>query len=125
MFGFNNRIEISDLRLKVAEVEKENAVLQRQLKNAHDDLALIASESKNATPYIDFDIMRVFSIERNNEGRAPCTMLGYYMNDPVMSSDGEMLINRDVVKEWTLFCNTDRHEELVSKFIEWKKSNGN
>lgn len=119
-------VNISELRGRITELEVALARANNSLTEANAKLRDIENETTKATPMIDFDTMRVFSIERNVAiDKKPCTIIGYYMNDPVLSSDGEMVVNRDEVKEWTLYCNEQRHEELVKKFIEWKKQNGN
>jgi hypothetical protein len=105
----------------IRELEKENAALKLQVNSLLADIAQFNNEALAATPYIDFDTMRVFSIERQlREHGIPETIIGYYMDKPVISHDGEMIIHRDVVKEWVLYCNTQRHEELIKQFIEWK-----
>jgi hypothetical protein len=119
-----DKIETSELYARLADMERANAALQGKLDSTQRELDKFKSEFAKATPCIDFDIMRVFSIERNPGNGLACTMIGYYMNEPVISSDGEMIVNRDVVKEWTLYCNTERHEELIKQFIEWKAKNG-
>lgn len=125
-FFNSDLVNISELRGRITELEVALARANNSLTEANARLREIENETTKATPMIDFDTMRVFSIERNMTiDKKPCTIIGYYMNDPVLSSDGEMVVNRDEVKEWTLYCNEQRHEELVKKFIEWKKQNGN
>lgn len=126
-FFNSDLVNISEyLRGRITELEVALARANNSLTEANAKLRDIENETTKATPMIDFDTMRVFSIERNMTiDKKPCTIIGYYMNDPVLSSDGEMVVDRDEVKEWTLYCNEQRHEELVKKFIEWKKQNGN
>lgn len=125
-FFNSDLVNISELRGRITELEVALARANNSLTEANAKLREIENETTKATPMIDFDTMRVFSIERNMTiDKKPCTIIGYYMNDPVLSSDGEMVVDRDEVKEWPLYCNEQRHEELVKKFIEWKKQNGN
>ena len=123
IFGINNKIEMSDMKVRIGELEAENFRLKDQLQRAKEEIEKINGYTAMCTPCIDFDTMRVFSIERNSGNGQPRTILGYYMSEPTISSDGEMIVNRDVVKEWTLHCNTQHHEALVKKFIEWKAKN--
>ena len=125
MFGIS-KIKFSDMKVRLSEVEDENRSLVKRIKGLEDLLASFNSEVTAAKPMIDFDIMRVFSIERNVNSNKPCTIIGYYMNEPTISSDGEMVVDTDVVKEWTLYCNDARHAELIEEFKQWKaKQNGN
>lgn len=98
-FSKPNNVEVAELRNRIRDVE---------------------DATTKASVVIDFDTMRVFSIERNISSNRPCTIIGYYMSEPVLSSDGEMIVNRDDAKEWNLYCNEQRHEELVRAFKEWK-----
>lgn len=109
----------SEMRDRIAE-------LKLQLAEANAKLQAYEDETTKASVEIDFNQMRVFSIERNFCNDRPCTIVGYYMNDPVISADGEMIVNRDKVKEWTLYCDAARHQELVKEFKKWKtEQNGN
>lgn len=96
------------------ELEAELAQCKKIIEQVNEDLT-------KCTPMIDFDTMRVFSIERLAQNNRPCTIIGYYTQDPVISSDGEMIVMKDTVHEWTLYCSNDRHEELVKKYLDWKK----
>lgn len=117
IFGINDKLKLSDMKVRIEQLESELNGYKRMLAELNSEVAA-------AKPCIDFDTMRVFSIERNVNDNRPCTIIGYYMNDPVISSDGEMIVDRDKVKEWTLYCNNDRHAELVEEFKQWKKQNG-
>lgn len=101
------------------EVVKENQELRDKLEVAERRLAaleLANIKRHDCEPAIDFNAMRVFSIERNTSCDVPVTILGYYMQEPVISSDGEMIVMRDIVCEWTLYCNEERHADLVKQF---------
>lgn len=116
VFNFKNKHELSELRTRITELE--NALGKANLR-----LRMLDSEVADATPMIDFDTMRVFSIERNrSENDVSYTTIGYYMQEPVMSNDGEMVIMKDVVREWLLHCNISHHEQLVKNFIAWKQT---
>lgn len=99
---------------------REHEELQSKYKSLEQHLANINSDLRKAKPMIDFDNMRVFSIERMVHNNVPTTILGYFLAEPVLSSDGEMIVMKDIVKEWYLYCNNERHEELVAEFQKWK-----
>jgi hypothetical protein len=103
-----------------ADLENELAEAKKQIEYCTKVIEEMNSEIAACTPMIDFDTMRVFSIERVVSNNRGSTIIGYYIQEPVLSSDGEMVVLKDVVKEWTLYCNTERHEELVKKYIAWK-----
>ena len=119
-FSKPNNTEIAELRNRIRDLELELVRKDNALTEANARLRDVEDATTKASVAIDFDTMRVFSIERNISNNRPCTIIGYYMNDPVLSSDGEMIVNRDDVKEWTLYCNEQRHEELVRAFKGWK-----
>ena len=125
MFGID-KIKFSDMKVRIEELEAENKQLKQQVKNTEQMIAEINSELTAAKPVLDFDLMRVFSIERHVNNNKPCTIVGFFEKEPVMSSDGEMIVTKDVHKEWYLYCNTARHTELVEEFKQWKATqNGN
>ena len=102
------------------EVVRENQELREKLGVSERRLAayeLATIHANKCEPVIDFNTLRVFSIERmHRENGQHITVLGYFLAEPVISSDGEMIVMRDVVHEWTLQCNEDRHAELVKQF---------
>lgn len=101
----------------IAELVEENENLKRQLDS-------INSAITACTPLIDFDNMRVCSIERLVYNDRPATIIGHIMYEPVIEN-GAVVAEREKLKEWTLYCNNERHEELVKEFKEWKaKQNG-
>lgn len=112
MFWKNKDLKHENTKLKI-----EIDVLKLQLKT-------IENQITEADVFIDFDRMKVFSIERSiKDGKTPCTIIGYYMNDPIVSYDGEMIVNRDVVREWNIYCSDKQHTELIANFKIWKKLN--
>ena len=114
ILGINDKLKFSDMKVRIGNLEDELAAYKKLLAEANDSVAA-------AEPSIDFNSMRVFSIERTVSNNKPCTVLGYYINDPIVSADGEMIVDRDKVKEWTLYCNNDRHATLVEEFKLWKQ----
>lgn len=79
----------------------------------------IDSDMKNASFAIDWDAMKVFSVERNWNNGIPCTILGYMLSEPAVHTE-EQVTYKDVVREWTLHCSAEKHEELVKEFNLWK-----
>lgn len=119
---FFNKIALSDLKVENQDLKKRISDLENQVSNYDRLIAEINSDLTKCEPVIDFTTMRVFSIERHVSNNKPCTILGYFLNEPVVSSDGEMVVDRDVTKEWTLYCSNERHAELVEKFKAYNAS---
>lgn len=118
LFGLN-RIMVSDLKCQVEDLKKENERLQFAVDAYKKRLE---SEMANASYAIDWDAMKVFSIERMWENGLPKTILGYILSEPIVTTEGDdqRVTTKDVVREWTLYCSAEKHEELVKEFVEWK-----
>lgn len=108
---------------KIDELTRENANLKNQVKSLKQIIDDINSAVTACKPVIDFNTMRIFSIERNVNNNRPCTIIGFWEEEPVLSSDGEMIVKKDVHKEWYLYCNNERHAELIEEFKDWKTQN--
>lgn len=119
---FFNKIALSDLKVENQDLKKRIADLENQVSNYARLIADINSDLTKCEFAIDFTTMRVFSIERHVSNNRPCTIIGHFVNEPVVSSDGEMIVDRDVTKEWTLYCSNERHAELVEKFKAYNAS---
>lgn len=119
---FFNKIAQSDLKVENSDLKKKVEQLTTEVKQYERLLAQINSDLTNCEFAIDFNTMRVFSIERHVSNNRPCTIIGHFVNEPVVSSDGEMIVDRDVTKEWTLYCSNERHNELVEKFRAYNAS---
>jgi len=113
---FSDKIALSDLKVENEDLRNEIARLKTEIENFNLLIADINKDLTKCEPAIDFSTMRVFSIERHVSNNRPCTIIGHLMNDPVVSSDGEMIVDRDVTREWTLYCSNERHAELVERF---------
>lgn len=103
------------------ELELENS----QLKYANDVYRQrLETEMANASFAIDWDAMKVFSIERVWDNGIPKTILGYMLSEPAVHTEGEngeqRITYKDIVREWTLWCSAEKHEQLVSEFGAWK-----
>lgn len=116
MMFFSDKIALSDLKVENGELKQKIKNLENQIGQYEKLLDGINSELTKCEPAIDFTTMRVFSIERHVSNNKPCTIIGHFVNEPVVSSDGEMIVDRDVTKEWTLYCSNDRHAELIAQF---------
>lgn len=101
------------------ELEKENSDL-RYAVDAYKKR--LETEMANASFGIDWDAMNVFSIERLWENGLPKTILGYILEEPIVYTEGDdqRVTHKDVVREWTLYCSAEKHEQLVAEFNEWK-----
>ena len=120
MFGLSNKILISDLKVEIADLKKEND----KLKYANEAYQKrLVGEMEKASVSIDWDAMKVFSVERMWDNGLPKTVLGYMLSEPVITTEGEneqRVTYKDIVREWTLYCSAEKHEELVKEFVEWK-----
>jgi predicted RNase H-like nuclease (RuvC/YqgF family) len=103
---FTNKLEVSNLKVKL---EDANANVER-LKVELLKMKTNEDTSKGTVP-VDFSKIRCFSVERNECGHRPCTILGYNL-----LSDAENIGPR----EWTLYCSAEQHENLVEYFNEQK-----
>ena len=119
LFGVNP-ITHSNLKVELEDLKKEN----KDLKYANDAYKKrLDTEMSNASFAIDWDTMKVFSVERMWENGLPKTILGYMLSEPVITTEGEgeqRVTYKDIVREWTLYCSAEKHEELVAQFTEWK-----
>ena len=115
MFGF---AKAQVLNKENDKLKEENERLQKEVNRL---LNLINGSIASAEAYFDFKNMRVFSVERNGHDNKPCTIIGYLLREPVLSSDGEMIVEKDVVREWYLYCNEERHQQLVDQFKKVNK----
>lgn len=119
LFGVNP-ITHSNLKVELEDLKKENEKLAYANKVYKERLE---SEMANASFAIDWDTMKVFSIERMWENGLPKTILGHILSEPVVTTSGEgveRVTEKDIVREWTLYCSAAKHEELVKEFIAWK-----
>lgn len=121
LFGINP-ITHSNLKVELEEIKKEN----ERLKYANEAYQKrLVGEMETASFGIDWDAMKVFSIERLWENGLPKTILGYMLSEPAVHTEGEAgeqrVTFKDVVREWTLYCSAEKHEELVKQFNEYVK----
>lgn len=118
---FKKQIDAApELREEIRILKEENKRLEDQRDGLQNLIDKINKSNTASEPVIDFDTMRVFSIERNAKDNLPVTILGHFLAEPVLSSDGEMIVSKDIIREWYLYINDERHNELVEKFKAWK-----
>ena len=115
-FGAIDRLTYSNLKCELEDLRNENEKLKVD-NNAYKKR--IDGEFSNASFAIDWDAMKVFSVERNFGFNGPVTILGYMLSEPATHTEGTVTF-KDVVREWTLHCSAETHEKLVKEFTEWK-----
>lgn len=119
MFGID-RLTFSNLKVELEELKREN----KDLKHANDVYKKrLESEMSKASFSIDWDAMKAFSIERMWENGLPKTVIGYMLSEPMVTTSGEgveRVTEKEIVREWTLYCSHEKHEELVAEFNTYK-----
>jgi hypothetical protein len=103
------KVECDDLRIENIRLRADNDAYRQRIDR----------EFASASFGIDWDAMKVFSVERNWGNGCPTTILGYMLTEPAVHTEGTVTY-KDVVREWTLHCSAEKHEQLVSEFNEWK-----
>lgn len=119
ILGFADKIKMSDLKVEIENLKKWN----ENLREANDAYRKrLEEEMATASFGIDWDAMKAFSVERNWNNGFPTTIIGYMLSDPVIHTEGDdqRVTYKDVVREWTLHCSAEKHEELVKEFNMWK-----
>lgn len=121
MFGMINRVEVSNLKVEIEDLKREN----KDLTYANDAYRKrLEGEMESASYAIDWDVMKAFSIERMWENGNHKTVIGYMLSEPMVTTSGEgveRVTEKDVVREWTLYCSASVHEELVKQFNDYVK----
>lgn len=116
LFGINP-ITHSNLKVELENLKQEN----EKLKYSNEAYrSRLVGEMETASFAIDWDAMKVFSVERNWQNGIPYTILGYMLSEPAVHTE-ETVTYKDVVREWTLYCSAAKHEELVKEFTAWKE----
>ena len=119
IFGVD-KIKFSDLKVNIEDLKKENEAL-KYANEAYKKR--LESEMVTASYAIDWDAMKVFSVERLWDNGIPKTILGYMLSEPMVTTSGEgveRVTEKDVIREWTLYCSAEKHEQLVKEFTKWK-----
>lgn len=111
------KIELSELRLRISELEQANEKLAYANKVYQERLE---SDYNKASYVIDWSAINAFSVERMWENGHQKTVIGYMLAEPVSTTEGGVT-TKDVVREWTLYCSHNEHERLVKEFSEYIK----
>lgn len=119
LFGVNP-ITHSNLKVELEDLKKEN----EKLVFANDAYRKrLVGEMESASFAIDWDAMKVFSVERVWDNGIPKTILGYMLSEPMVTTSGEgveRVTEKEIVREWSLYCSAQKHEELIKEFNVWK-----
>jgi hypothetical protein len=115
-------------KITISELKDEIASLRRSLNNQEQLVReyenRLNGEMASASFAIDWDVMKVFSVERNPSEHVPRTILGYMLSEPAVHTEGEngeqRVTYKDIVREWYLYCSAETHEKLVKEFTDWK-----
>jgi hypothetical protein len=111
----------ADALKRIKELESE--VERLEYANKAYQTRLVDDYSK-ASYSLDFAKMNAFSIERNWDNGTQKTIIGYMLQEPVVTTEGEgssKVTYKDVVREWSLFCSHEEHERLVKQFNDYVK----
>lgn len=121
LFGINP-LTHSNLKVELENLKKENEKLAYANKVYRERLE---GEMSKASFSIDWNTMNAFSIERGWNNGTLQTTIGHILQEPVIVTEGEgekKVTQKDVVREWTLYCSAEEHERLVQEFNDYKKS---
>jgi len=105
MWSWEKKDKGIDRTINKIEVKIDELIAERDdLKTQLDAMKKSLSDESFA---LDFEVVKVFSIERNIHDGEPCTIIGYL---------GE---NQNMI-EWYWYCSARRHKELVEAFENFK-----
>lgn len=90
--------------IELRKEDKENLKLKLNNDNLNNKLYETASKCPMV---IDWNIIKVFSVERTIMNGTPITNIGYILDSKIL--------------QWNLYCSEEIHNKLVNDFIEWKK----
>ena len=105
----------ADALKRIKELEAE--VERLQYANKAYQTRLVDEYSK-ASYSVDFAKMNAFSIERHWDNGTQKTIIGYILQEPFSTTEGEYS-SKDVVREWNLLCSHEEHERLVKQFNDY------
>lgn len=95
-------------------------LLENEIANLKEFIASLESKTRNCTFVFDFNAVNAFSIERNWNNGKVCTIIGYTTDEQIIH-DGDKITDKQIVKEWYLYCSEEQHEKLVKEFNEHRK----
>ena len=102
-----NNSTIETLKARNYQLECQVETLNRTIA---DNNSKDAKEAAAATFAVDFSTLGAFSVERIIKHGVASTVIGYLVRETTETS------YKTEVREWTLYCNQDQHEELVKEF---------
>ena len=103
-----------------SDLVSENLKLKAELENLRKVLEKINAEMHSSEFSVDFAEMNAFSIERFVNNNIPCTVIGYFIEEPV-TLDEKKVASKKVLNQWYLYCTQERHTELVEQFKTYMK----
>lgn len=108
-----NAKRVNELNVELTEATNELIKLRNQLADRDSAEAAASVE-------FDFNAVKVFCVERNTDEKGrPVTIVGFLLPTEVLENG--VVTNKDTAKEWHLYCNQQRHEELVVQFQRFKR----
>jgi hypothetical protein len=103
---FKDKIATSNLKVELEKAQSKILKLENKIKDI-----TVAINSSNQEFVIDFNVIRCFSIERQDYGYTGKTVLGYnLLNDS--ENHGP--------REWHLYCSEKQHQKLIEQFNQTK-----
>lgn len=108
--------ENTKLKNRIVELERELEWANTDKKSLKSRIEIMieknTKEARESIVAVDFIKMNAFAIERNTSNAGvPYTNIGYYAPDNSM-------------KEWAIYTNQERHNELVAEFERVKTQRG-
>lgn len=116
---FKNRQVIKELERLLDSYKDSLSRLQAQYDSLKHEYDTITNANRDVEFEIDFDKLRVFSIERSKDHR---TVIGYLITK--YEEVGDYCCETDTIKEWYFDCSQAQHNKLVDKFLVWKRKDG-
>ena len=114
--------EIDKALKKIQSLEREKINLQERIKEYK---TRTEDEYSKASYALDWKKMNAFSIERMMEHGIPKTVIGYITQEPLITTSGndenQIITEKDIVREWTLYCSHEEHQRLVKEFNDYVK----
>ena len=120
-FGKSAQLQHAETRIDYLSktIDELNAQIKQMREDADKEKE---SDLQTSTFALDFNIMRVFAIERNIHNGDVCTIVGHFISEPVAFTDGNVAA-KEVTREWYMYCSQEQHENLVKEFEAYKKVN--
>ena len=104
-----------------SELVAENLKLKKEVEDLKKVIADINKAIQSSEFCVDFKEMNAFTIERFVNNNNPCTLIGYFIDEPVIVDD-KTIGSKKVLNQWYLYCTQERHTELVDQFKVYMKN---